>query len=268
MQRMTEVRERTVAWLWQQIEVEAKHRAEQEPVLASFYHAAILNHPSLAAALAYYLAARLGNRDVSAMLMRQVCDQTYSEAPELIAAAAADICAHVDRDPACDDYAIPLLFFKGFHAVQAYRVANWLWRQQRYSLASHWQNRVASVFDVDIHPAAQLGCGIMIDHATGLVIGETAEVGNDVSMLHGVTLGGCGRAEGRRHPRIGDGVLISAGAKLLGAISVGSGAKIAAGSVVLEDVPEHATVAGVPAKIVGRARGPAPALDMDQTIDP
>lgn len=253
-------------WLWQHIAAEARQLAQREPMLATLYHAAILNHDSLAAALGYYLAARLGNRDVSTTLMRQVCDQAYAADPSLITAAAADILAHYGRDPACEEYSTPLLFYKGFHAIQAYRVTHWLWHNQRRSLAHYWQNRVASVFDVDIHPAARLGRGIMVDHATGLVIGETAEVADNVSILHSVTLGGCGRGPGRRHPRIAEGVLIAAGAKLLGAIEIGPGAKIAAGSVVLEDVPARTTVAGVPARAVGRTAGRAPALDMNQEL--
>ena len=160
-------------WLWQQIVTEAHWLAQREPMLATLYHAAILNHGSLAAALGYYLAARLGSRDISTTLMRQVCDQAYAADPTLINAATADILAHYRRDPACEEYSTPLLFYKGFHAIQAYRVTHWLWHNQRRSLAHYWQNRIACVFDVDIHPAAQLGCGIMVDHATGLVIGET-----------------------------------------------------------------------------------------------
>jgi serine O-acetyltransferase len=256
---------RDAAWLWQQIRSEAERLARDEPVLASFFHAALLGHGSLGSALAFLLAGKLGDRDVPAMLLRQACDAVYAGEPGIVEAAAADICAHYDRDPACADYATPLLYFKGFHAIQSYRFAHALWRAGRHGLALFLQCRIASVFDVDIHPAARIGSGIMVDHATGVVIGETAELGDNISMLHGVSLGGSGIGAERRHPRVGDGVLIAAGAKLLGPIAIGPGARIAAGSVVLADVPAHTTVAGVPARIVGRSSA-APALDMDQSL--
>jgi serine O-acetyltransferase len=254
---------RDAAWLWQQIRIEAERLAREEPMLASFFHASLLGHTSLASALAFLLASKLGDRDVPAMLIRQACDAIYADTPAVVEAAAADVCAHFDRDPACVDYATPLLYFKGFHAMQSYRFAHALWLAGRHGLALFLQCRIASVFDVDIHPAAQIGSGIMVDHATGVVIGETAVLGDNISMLHGVSLGGSGVGGGRRHPRVGDGVLIAAGAKLLGPISIGAGAKIAAGSVVLSDVAAHTTVAGVPAHIVGQTSS-EPALDMDQ----
>jgi serine O-acetyltransferase len=157
----------------------------------------------------------------------------------------------------------PFLYFKGFHALQTHRIGHWLWNHGRESLALFFQNQMSVEFGVDIHPAARLGHGIMLDHATGVVIGETAVVGNNVSILQSVTLGGTGKDEGDRHPKIGDGVLISAGAKILGNIRVGDGAKVGAGSVVLENVPAHTTVAGVPARIVGRPSSDQPALEMD-----
>lgn len=258
--------ERNSAWLWQQMRREGRELVASEPLLASFYHSALLNHASLEAALAFLLANQLGNDDVQPMLLQQVCAEAYTAEPQMIAAATADSLAHYDRDPACKYYSMPLLYFKGFHAVQAYRVAHWLWRQQRRSLALFLQNRIAAVFDIDIHPAASIGSGLMVDHGTGVVIGETAVLGNDVSMLHSVTLGGSGKGGGRRHPQVGDGVLIASGAKLLGPIAIGRGAKIAAGSVVLADVPEFSTVAGVPAHIVGAPRKQAPALEMDQQL--
>jgi serine O-acetyltransferase len=258
---------RDANWLWQQIRNEAVTLIGGEPNLASFFHVSLLNHASLASALGFLLANKLGDRDVPPMLLRQVCDDALRAAPQMAEAAAADCLAHYDRDPACHFYAMPLLYFKGFHAVQAYRVAHWLWQQQRRGLALFLQNRIASVFDVDIHPAAQIGAGLMVDHATGLVIGETAVVGANVSMLHGVNLGGCGTGPGARHPQVEDGVLISAGAKLFGPISIGANAKIAAGSIVLESVAAHMTVAGVPARSVGSGRVRMPALDMDQWLD-
>ncbi|MDX9874153.1 MAG: serine O-acetyltransferase [Spongiibacteraceae bacterium] len=254
------------AVLWQRVAAEVVTLAESEPMLASFYHASLLNHGSLASALGFMLATQLGCSDLRPMLIRQVCEEAYRSDPALVESAATDVCAHYDRDPACVHYSTPLLYFKGFHAIQAYRVANWLWRQGRQGLALFLQNRMSIEFDVDIHPAATIGSGVMVDHATGLVIGETAVVGNNVSILHSVSLGGCGRGSGRRHPVVGEGVLLAAGAKLLGPIAVGDGAKIAAGSVVLDDVPAHTTVAGVPAQVVGRPRDTAPAINMDQYL--
>lgn len=259
--------ERDAQWLWQQIRAEGRQLISGEPVLASFYHAYLLHHASLASAVAFLIASKLGDRDVPAMLLRQVCDEAYANAPKLIEDAAADCLAHYDRDPACQRYSMPLLHFKGFHAVQAYRVAHWLWLQRRYALALFMQNRIASVFDVDIHPAAQIGTGLMVDHGTGVVIGETAVLGDNISMLHSVTLGGCGTDPIRRHPLVHDGVLIASGAKLLGPIDVGAGSKIAAGSVVLNDVPAHATVAGVPARVVGSASAVSASFDMDQQVE-
>lgn len=244
---------RNAAWLWQQVRAEAAGLIRGEPNLASFFHASLLNHVSLASALAFRLANQLGDRDVAPMSLRQVCDAAFSAEPTMAESAAADCLAHYDRDPACHSYAMPILYFKGFHAVQAYRVAHWLWHQQRHGLALFLQNRIATVFDVDIHPAARIGAGLMVDHGTGLVIGATARVGDNVSMLHGVNLGGCGIGPGPRHPQVGDGVLISAGAKLLGPVSIGSAAKIAAGSVVLDHVGVAATMAGVPAREVSRS---------------
>lgn len=256
----------SVADLWSAMIREATEFGGNEPVLASFYHASILNHPGFSAALSFQVASKLGCKSVPAMLIRDVFNEAVAADPGIVQAAADDVCAHYDRDPACDHYGMPFLYFKGFQAIQAYRIAHWLWNQGRESMALFLQNRIATTFDVDIHPAARLGSGIMIDHATGLVIGETAVVGNNVSMLHSVTLGGCGNHRGPRHPHVADGVLISAGAKVLGNIQVGEGAKIAAGSVVLCDVAPFTTVAGVPARQVGREVRELPALNMNQSI--
>ena len=257
---------RHAEWLWQQIRLEAERLGQAEPVLASFFHASLLGHPTLASALAFLLASKLGDRDLPPMLLLQTCDQIYRDQPEVVETAAADVCAHFDRDPACVDYATPVLYFKGFHALQAYRFAHALWLSDRRGLALFLQYRIATVFDVDIHPAAQIGAGLMVDHATGVVIGETAVIGANVSMLHGVSLGGSGIGAGARHPQVGDGVLMAAGAKLLGPIHIGAGAKIAAGSVVLSDVAAHATVAGVPAREVGASAVDNPALTMNQSF--
>ncbi len=259
--------ERNSIWLWQQIRNEAQQLVNAEPLLASFFHSTLLNHASLEDALAFLLANQLGNTDVQPMLLQQVCKEAYASDTNLIAAATADSLAHYDRDPACRYFSMPLLYFKGFQAVQAYRVAHWLWQQQRSALALFLQNRIAEVFDIDIHPAAMIGSGLMVDHGTGVVIGATAVLGDNISMLHSVTLGGCGTGPGRRHPQIADGVLIASGAKLLGPISVGRDAKIAAGSVVLSDVGELSTVAGVPARVVGAGNKSVPAEEMDHCFD-
>jgi len=253
--------------VWQRIREEAAKEAAKEPILASFFHATILNHAELECALSFHLASKLDSPTVHALLLREVIMQAFNAEPDLGVAVRADLLAVEERDSACHELSLPFLNFKGFHALQTQRVANWLWRQGRHSLALFFQNRMSCEFDVDIHPAAKMGHGILLDHATGLVIGETAVVGNNVSILQSVTLGGTGKEEGDRHPKIADGVLISAGAKILGNIRVGEGAKVGAGSVVLEDVPPHVTVAGVPAKIVGRPSSESPALEMDHTFN-
>lgn len=257
----------TLDELWQAMLAEAMDQSEQEPVLASFYHASILNHSSFACALAFQLSSKLDCRDVPAMFIRDVIEQAFNKCPCIIDSAAADILANRERDPACDQFLMPLLFFKGFHALQVHRIAHCLWDDGRTVLARFFQNRSATLFGVDIHPAVSIGEGIMLDHATGIVIGETARIGNNVSMLHHVTLGGTGTGAGKRHPQVSDGVLLAVGATLLGPIDIGVGAKIAAGSLVLNDVPAHTTVAGVPAKIVGKPTADEPSRDMDQGID-
>lgn len=249
--------------VWDRIRDETGKHAQEEAMLASFLHAAILNHDSLECALSYHLAQSLDSRQASSLMLREVILQAFKADAGIREKVRADLQAVVDRDSACHELYIPFLYFKGFHALQAHRVAHRLWTHGRESMGLFLQNRVSVTFGVDIHPAARMGKGIMLDHATGLVIGETAVVGNNVSILQSVTLGGTGKDEGDRHPKIGDGVLISAGAKILGNISVGEGAKVGAGSVVLEDVPAHTTVAGVPAKIVGRPASDQPALEMD-----
>ena len=249
--------------MWQRIRTEAAKQASEEPILASFLHATILNHTQLELALSFHLASQLATPDVSSLLLRKVIMEAFESDAFIQTAVRADLQAVEDRDSACHELYIPFLYFKGFHALQTYRIAHWLWTTGRESLALFFQNRMSTTFSVDIHPAATLGEGILLDHATGLVIGETAVVGKNVSILQSVTLGGTGKDEGNRHPKIGDGVLISAGAKILGNICVGAGAKVGAGSVVLEDVPAHTTVAGVPAKIVGRPASDQPALEME-----
>lgn len=249
--------------VWQRILEETASHAAEEPILASYLHATILNHHQLDQALSFHLASQLDSPTLSSLLLRDVMLDAFRSDPEILAAVRADLLAVLDRDSACNELYVPFLYYKGFHALEVHRVSHWLWKQGRKSLALFFQNRMSSKFAVDIHPAARLGRGIMLDHATGLVIGETTVVGNNVSILQSVTLGGTGKEEGDRHPKIGDGVLISAGAKILGNIQIGEGAKIGAGSVVLQPVAPHTTVAGVPAKVVGRPGSDQPALEMD-----
>lgn len=254
--------------LWDTIVKEAQQAAKEEPVLEKFFHGTVLNHASLDTALSYNLAQQLGSPAVSAETIADVISEALRSDSSIGESIRLDIKASFERDAACDRHLTPILYFKGFQALQLQRVSHWLWQQNRRALALFFQNQISETFAVDIHPGAQLGSGIMIDHATGLVIGETAIIGNDVSILHSVTLGGSGCKGGNRHPHIGNGVMISAGAKILGHISVGDGVKVGAGSLVLDDVPAHVTVAGVPAKIVGRPAEVSPALEMDQILEP
>lgn len=253
--------------LWQTIRAEVRQVGIGEPALSSYFHSAILSHGKLESALAYALAECLQGETVTAQTLRQVFELALRADPQIIADMRRDLVAYYDRDPASDQYYMPLLYFKGFQALQAHRIAHWLWDQGRHSLALFIQNRVSCLFLVDIHPGARFGGGVMIDHATGLVAGETTVVGDDVSILHSVTLGGSGSQGGDRHPKIGRGVLISAGAKILGNIQVGEGARIGAGSLVLDPVPAYSTVVGVPAKVVGQRLQSMSALDMDQRIN-
>lgn len=249
--------------IWQHIRDEAQIAGRDEPVLASFYHATILNHKNFQQAISFHLANKLNSQAVPAMQLNEVFESCLMAQPDISAAMLRDIQAYKERDPACDSYSMPFLYFKGYHALQAHRLGHALWLQGRQGLALFLQNQISKIFAVDIHPGATIGTGIMLDHATGVVIGETVVIGDDVSMLHAVTLGGSGCAAGDRHPKIGRGVLISAGAKILGNITVGDGAKIGAGSVVLETVAAHATVVGVPARVMGAAKVAAPVLDIN-----
>jgi serine O-acetyltransferase len=252
--------------LWQTIREETELEAHIEPILASFLHSTILNHDSIESALSYHLATKLDCPETPAILLREVIESAFKNDHTIGFAIRQDICAVYERDSACHAYSTPFLYFKGFLALQAYRIAHWLWKQNRHSLAFYFQFRISVVFGVDIHPAARLGHGIMIDHATGLVIGETCVVGNNVSIMQSVTLGGTGKEEGDRHPKVGDGVLISAGATILGNIQIGDGAKIGAGSVVLQSVPAHTTAVGVLAVIIGKPQVSQLALDMNHQI--
>ena len=253
--------------LWPLMRAEAERRAIEEPILGSYFYATILNHNSFANALSFRLASKLDNPMLPTMLIRDVIAEACDDDPEVLGAAEIDIIATYSRDPACSDLSSAFLFFKGYHALQAHRIAHWLWRQGRHTLAQFFQNQISVTLGVDIHPAAKVGSGIMFDHATGIVIGETAVVEDDVSILHSVTLGGTGKSTGDRHPKIRKGVLLSAGCKIIGNIEIGENAKVGAGSVVLENVPPHVTVVGVPAKIVGAPHNQVPARDMDHLLD-
>ena len=252
--------------VWNRIREEASEMVRAEPLLGGLAHSSLLHHPSMERALAYRFSLKLASGEMSEQILREIADEAYESEPDLGQAARADVTAVYDRDPACLRFIQPMLFFKGYQAIQAYRVGHWLWQQGRKDFAYFVQMRVSEVFGVDIHPNARIGRGIMIDHAHSIVIGETAVVGDNVSMLHSVTLGGTGKEDGDRHPKIGNGVMIGAGAKVLGNISVGYCSRIAAGSVVLHDVPHNTTVAGVPARVVGEAGCSQPSITMDQLI--
>ena len=251
---------------WDKIRAEALSLVNEEPMLASFFHSTILNHDSLRSALSFQLANKLASAEMPAIVLREVIETALAAQPEILDAAAADFFAVREREPPVRYYPAPLLYLTGLHALRGYRVAHWLWQQGRHSLAVFLQNQISVVFSVDVHPAAQIGRGIMFDHATGIIIGETAVVEDDVSILQNVTLGGTGKEHGDRHPKIREGVMIGAGAKVLGNIEVGRGAKIGAGSVVLQPVPPHTTVAGVPAHEVGHPDCDKPSLDMNQGL--
>ncbi|CAK7193508.1 Serine acetyltransferase [Commensalibacter sp. Nvir] len=252
--------------LWNEIVSESQICCD--PLLISFFHTCVHNHHDFASALADLLGRKLGDDSISALSLTELVLQTYHVDPTLIAIAAADLIAVMTRDAACPNLVTPFLFFKGFHSIQAYRIAHFLWKQGRNYLALHLQSRISEVFGVDIHPAACIGQRVMIDHATAVVIGETAVVEEDVSILQGVTLGGTGKAEKDRHPKVRKGVLLGAGAKILGNIEIGEGAKVGAGSIVLNNVSPYTTVVGNPARIVGTRHKDLPGLTMDLSFPP
>ena len=252
--------------VWAALRNEAEHTARTEPALASLVNAVILSHDNLGDALSYQLAHKLGDQELRAMSLRELAIEAYRASPNLVEIAEADLKAVFERDPACKGYVQPFLFFKGFQALQTQRIANWLWGRGRETMAFYLQSRMSEIFQVDIHPATRIGSGVFIDHGTGIVIGETAVIGDDVSLLQGVTLGGTGAERGDRHPKIGRGVLLGAGAKVLGNIQIGDYAKVASGSVVLKPVPAHCTAAGVPARLVNCPTGEEPARSMDHTL--
>jgi serine O-acetyltransferase len=252
--------------IWLEVKRDAEAIVRAEPAMASFVFATVLNHERLEDAIIDRVAQRLDSDVVSAEVIRRAFEQALEDDPGLGETMRVDIAAVYDRDPACNRYIEPVLYFKGFHAIQTHRLAHWLWNHGRTDFALYLQSRSSEVFQTDIDPAAPIGRGIFLDHATGLVVGRTAVIEDDVSILQDVTLGGTGKEMGDRHPKIRRGVLIGAGAKILGNIEVGACSKVAAGSVVLHDVPPHSTDAGVPAKVIGQAGCNEPARTMDQTF--
>jgi serine O-acetyltransferase len=253
--------------VWRAICAEVTAMAKAEPALAGFFQEAVLRHSRFEEAFVSHLSAKLAGGALAASVAVELLTEALATEPDIAATALADLQAVRDRDPACETYAIPLLFFKGYQALQCYRIGHWLWRRGRKASAWMVQNRVSEVFAVEIHPAARIGRGVLLDHGTGFVVGETAVIDDHVSILQDVTLGGTGKEHGDRHPKIRRGVLIGAGAKILGNIVVGEGAKVGAGSVVLDDVPPHCTVAGVPARVVGACESTDPAALMDHRIN-
>jgi serine O-acetyltransferase len=251
---------------WSRVRQEAEAAIRAEPALTGFFLTNVLHHDTLESALIHRVAARLGHSSLPADLIEQTYGEAVAGDRSFGEAFRADLSAVADRDPAVTRFLEPLLFFKGFHAIQTHRLAHWLWNGGRQDFALYLQSRSSEVFQTDINPAARIGRGIFLDHATGLVVGQTAEIENNVSLLHGVTLGGTGKERGDRHPKIRHGVLIGAGAKIIGNIEVGECARVAAGSVVLQSVPRNTTVAGVPARVVGAAGCSEPARSMDQLI--
>ena len=252
--------------IWQAIRQEAAEQAAREPTLAGYFDAAVLDHDTLEGALSSHLAPKLASPRLGEGALRELLLTAFTSGRDIGVRCRRDLQAVLARDPACRGYFVALLFYKGFHALQCYRAAHYYWTQGRETLAMLLQSQLAQALSVDIHPAARLASGILIDHGTGVVIGETAVVDDDVSILHEVTLGGTGKSSGDRHPKVRSGVLIGAGAKILGNIEIGEGARVGAGSVVLNPVPAHCTVAGVPARVVKGVRSEAPALEMDQWI--
>ena len=252
--------------VWRTLRAEVERQLVAEPLLSPFMQPTVLQHHSFGCALAALLAQKVACPTLTETSLQQIINHAYGDQPSLLQDAIQDLLAFCDRDPACSRYSLPFLYYKGYQGLQMYRIGHWLWQHQRLELALYLQSRVSEVFAMDIHPAAHVGNSILIDHATSIVIGETAVVGDNVSMLHEVTLGGTGKDSGDRHPKVGSGVLIGAGAKILGNVNIGEGSKIGAGSVVLNDVPAHSTVAGVPAKPVGDCSSDQPALEMDHTL--
>ena len=252
--------------IWDSIRNEAEAAAAKDPLLTAFLYSTILNQNSLEEAVIQRISERLDHGDIPANLLRQTFHEMLEDGDDWSKTLRVDLQAVYDRDPACMRFLEPLLYFKGFHAIQTHRLAHWLWNRGRTDFALYLQSRSSAVFQTDINPAAPIGKGLFLDHATGIVVGQTARIGDNCSILQGVTLGGTGKEVGDRHPKIGNGVLIGAGAKVLGNISIGNCSRIAAGSVVLKPVPANKTVAGVPARVVGEAGCQEPSRSMDQLL--
>lgn len=251
---------------WQRLQEDALHVVTSEPLLASYAHACILNHRNFESALSFILSNKLADEVMPALAIRDVFMDAFAAEPSIIASGIEDIKACYDRDPAVHSYLMVLIHFKGYQAIQVHRLAHYLWQRNRKDLALFIQSRNSQAFGVDIHPAAKIGKGVMFDHATGIVVGETTVIEDNVSILQSVTLGGTGKVAGDRHLKIREGVMIGAGAKILGNIEVGQGSKVGAGSVVLDHVPPHVTVVGVPATVVGRPCCNKPCDTMEQNV--
>ena len=253
--------------VWAALRAEAECIVENDQSLAGFIYSNVLNKKSLEDVVIHRICERLHQSDFSGNMIRSAFQLMTKASSDWSEVLRVDIGAYYDRDPACTRMIEPILYFKGFHALQTYRLSHWLVSEGRDDFAYYLQSRMSEVFQCDINPHSVLGRGIFIDHATGLVIGETARVGDDVSILHNVTLGGTGKESGDRHPKVGCCVLIGAGAKILGNIEVGDCSRVAAGSLVLKSVPEKTTVAGIPAKVVGVAGCSQPSRSMNQILE-
>lgn len=251
---------------WQRLKEETKEVATKEPLLASYLHACVLSHHNFETSLSFILANKISDKVMPAIAVNEMFDEAFVLAPKIVESAIHDIDAVIQRDPAVSSYLTVLMHFKGYQALQTYRLANYLWNKGRKELALFLQSRNSQVFSLDIHPASRIGRGVMFDHANGIVVGETAVIEDNVSILQNVTLGGTGSETGDRHPKIREGVMIGSGAKILGNIEVGRGSKIGAGSVVLDSVPAGVTVVGVPAKIVGQPTTNMPSESMEQNV--
>ena len=252
--------------VWDTLKLEAQSVLEREPVLSSLLEDVVLSRQSLGEALAYRLTRKLDYNNNPKRFLMDLFFEAFQSDPVILNRVALDIIAVKERDPACEDYITPFLYYKGFQAITCYRVAHWLWTNNRKDLAYYMESMISEVFSVDIHPAARIGGGLLLDHATGFVAGETALIEDNVSILHEVTLGGTGKVSGDRHPKVRSGVLIGAGAKILGNVEIGVGAKIGASSVVLDDIPSGCTAAGVPAKILSENNNNIPASLMDHRL--
>jgi len=252
---------------WMEIRRLAKAIVVREPALATLLNETVLERANFAESLTYRIARKLENHSASVDVLHETFMLAFLHEPAILQHVACDMIAVNERDPACPDVLTPLLYFKGFQALVCYRVAHHLWNDGRTEFALYLQSLISETFAVDIHPAARIGCGILLDHATSFVAGETAVIESNVSILHEVTLGGTGKERGDRHPKVRSGVLLGAGAKILGNVEIGEGAKVGAGSVVLKDVPPHTSVAGVPAVVIGKTKDVSPALGMCQMLD-